>query len=336
MPNTPESISHIKVGDNEHPIDAITINGRELPGESSYLPTVSEADENKILMALEGEWRLFMPSGLYDFINGIPVGDYGDSDSESEIPGRDYLNEYLTFEVLTPGTILWTANGENASKTISYSINDGEWTSITSSDSASISVEEDDVVRFKGLNNAYGDTSTTYTGSYENYSSFSGGTATYNISGNIMSLVYGDNFIGQTTISTNNTFRALFKTNTSVISAENLVLPADTLRQSCYQAMFSRCSSLTKAPSLPATNLEVACYKSMFDYTALTTGPELPANNMKESCYEAMFDGCTELTTAPELVATHLYDYCYAYMFRGCTSLNRIRFCGVSCEKQIY
>ena len=30
MANTPESISHIKIGENEHPIDAVTVGGKTI------------------------------------------------------------------------------------------------------------------------------------------------------------------------------------------------------------------------------------------------------------------------------------------------------------------
>ena len=30
MANTPESISHIKIGQNEHPIDAVTVGGKSV------------------------------------------------------------------------------------------------------------------------------------------------------------------------------------------------------------------------------------------------------------------------------------------------------------------
>ena len=69
-----------------------------------------------------------------------------------------------------------------------------------------------------------------------------------------------------------------------------------TLADSCYNYMFSNCTSLTTAPSLPATKL---------------------AN----SCYSYMFNNCRNLTTAPSLPATTLAGFCYSYMFNGCTSI---------------
>jgi hypothetical protein len=96
---------------------------------------------------------------------------------------HDYSADYLTFRVLTPGTICWKSFG-NLSKTIEYSIDDGAWTSLTStSEGATIFVAQGNLVRFRGSNTTYATDKSTYSG-------FEGGTATYDIEGNIMSLLY--------------------------------------------------------------------------------------------------------------------------------------------------
>jgi len=47
------------------------------------------------------------------------------------------------------------------------------------------------------------------------------------------------------------------------------------------------------------------CYRYMFsDCTSLTTAPSLPATTLTDYCYYYMFKGCTSLTTAPQLPAT--------------------------------
>ena len=43
------------------------------------------------------------------------------------------------------------------------------------------------------------------------------------------------------------------------------MLPAMTLADSCYNSMFSYCTSLTQAPALPATTLANRCYYDMFN-----------------------------------------------------------------------
>ena len=201
---------------------------------------------------------------------------------------HDYSADYLTFRVLTSGTISWKSVG-SVTNTIEYSINNGEWTSITStSDGATISVAKDDLVRFRGGNTAYATSNSAYSG-------FEGGTATYDIEGNIMSLLYGDNFAESTTLTDSTyTFCSLFK-KAPVVSAENLILPATTLVNYCYRSLFSYCTTLTKAPKLPATTLAKGCYWYMFERCAITEAPVLEATTLVAECYGHMFTDCGNL-----------------------------------------
>ena len=91
------------------------------------------------------------------------------------------------------------------------------------------------------------------------------GNTTCDVKGNIMSLLFGDDFIGKTDLTGYDyAFTYLFYNNQNIIGAENLVLPATTLADGCYGGMFSNCSSLTTAPELPATVLVDGCYSYMF------------------------------------------------------------------------
>lgn len=204
------------------------------------------------------------------------------------VPAHDYSQDYLTFRVLTAGTIMWKALGSGYTRTIEYSKNDGAWASITSTSAGvTISVQADDVVRFRGTNS-------TYAGSKSNYSGFEGGTAQFDIEGNIMSLIYGDNFIGNNSLSGTYNFCSIFK-NTLVISAENLVLPTITLTNYCYRAMFSLCTTLVTPPALPATTIAQGCYWYMFEKCGISTSPDLLATTLVRECYGYMFTGCTSL-----------------------------------------
>ena len=261
----------------------------------------------------------------------------------------DFSTKPLTFNILSAGTINWTASSTKFTKTIKYKLNNGGWTPITSNTSSSapkINVVEGDKIQFKGNNTQYA-TGTSV------YNSFSGSTALFEAEGNIMSLIYGDNFKNNLAISKTYAFFGLFRGCTKLVSAENLILPATTLASNCYANMFYGCSSLTTAPALPATTLANSCYLGMFfsctslttaplilpadtlaegcywsmfnKCSSLTTAPALPATTLAKSCYRYMFQDCTSLTTAPTLPATTLADSCYQYMFYGCTSLNYIK-----------
>ena len=229
----------------------------------------------------------------------------------------DYSQEYLTIESLADNnTISFNKNGSAETKTIYWSSDKTTWNSVSTSDADTTlkTLSNNEKIYIKGSNNNYASSTTLY-----NYFS---SDAEFNISGNIMSLIYGDNFIGQTALpSVSYIFGSIFR-NSKVVDASNLILPATTLANYCYSNMFYGCTSLTAPPELPATTLQSRCYNSMFNRcTSLTAPPELPATTLANYCYNYMFYGCTSLTAAPELQATTLADHCYYCMFQGCTSL---------------
>jgi len=202
----------------------------------------------------------------------------------------NYAMDYLTFKALTSGTILWKALGTGYTKTIQYSLNGAAWVSITSDATTppSIAVSVGDKIRFKGSNSAYA-------GSKNDYSGFAGGTASYDAEGNIMSLVYGDGFLGNTGLSGTYNFCSMFK-QTKVVSAQNLVLPSLALTDYCYRAMFSLSPTLTHAPALPATTLSTGVYWYMFEGCAIESAPDLLATTLVKECYGHMFTKCTSLS----------------------------------------
>ena len=212
-------------------------------------------------------------------------------------PVHHYENDYLTFRITSAGTICWKSVGTGHTDTIEYSLNGGEWTSITAASTPTgINVVADDVIRFKGTN-------TTYAKDKSNYASFGkdtsgstdiGSTAHFVAEGNVMSLIYGDNFIGNTAMTGTYNFCSLFK-RTHIESAENLVLPSTTLTNYCYRAMFSWCTELAVAPALPATTLAQGVYWYMFEKCAITEAPELLAETLVRECYGNMFNGCSRL-----------------------------------------
>lgn len=266
-----------------------------------------------------------------------------DSEDCGYVP-RDYSQDYLTLVARTNGTIVY--GNEWPLTDIFYSRDSGA-TWIATSEKyhiISINVNIGDTVMWKG----------PVTKPYEKYTkgvgSF-GGTASFDVRGNIMSLIYGDDFINKTSLGSDNNaydFSFLFS-QTKVVNAKNLILPATTLTKDCYEFMFNECSGLTTAPFvLPAKKLTEGCYLGMFancinlttapiisattmasgscctmfsNCRSLTTAPELPATTLAVECYYAMFSECTSLTTAPQLPATTLADWCYYEMFDKCTSL---------------
>ena len=210
-------------------------------------------------------------------------------------PGHDYSKDYLTFKVLTPGTIMWRAVG-GVSKTIEYSINNGAWTSITSTaDGAAINVVQGDSVRVRGSNTTYATSKSAYS-AFGGQNAGDGGTATYSIEGNTMSLLYGDSFENAADLTNSSYhFCSMFKYS-GATSAKNMVLPALTLKQYCYRAMFSYATLLAEAPVLPALTLAKGCYYYMLQGTAIAESPELNAAALVQECYGGMFDHCGSIS----------------------------------------
>lgn len=85
-----------------------------------------------------------------------------------------------------------------------------------------------------------------------------------NIGGNVMSMLYGDDYAYVTKINYENAFTGLFSDCTNIRKVGIDLLPATTLAVNCYARMFDGCSSLTNAPKLPATTLVNGCYSGMF------------------------------------------------------------------------
>ena len=223
-----------------------------------------------------------------------------------------YENQYLTFEALADDTTFtFTPLNNNVVK---YSLNNGrtwvEGNSVQVGNGNKVLVKGELIPLIDTNNNIYG------------IGTFSS-SANFNVEGNIMSLLFGDNFTGKTDLTGYDyAFEDLFLHAYNMINAKNLVLPAKTLSKECYFSMFMNCYRLVTTPKLPATTLADSCYHHMFNNCeSLVNAPELPATTLASRCYNGMFDGCTSLTTAPELPATTLADYCYYGMFSGCTSL---------------
>ena len=216
---------------------------------------------------------------------------------------KPFEEQYFTFEALEAGTFTLGVSAN-------YSLDGGRtWTTLAAN-TATPTIQAGDKILWRRTATRVNSTFTA--------------TGDFNVYGNSMSLLYGDDFATKVSFSNTYIFAQLFNNNEKLISAENLVLPATTLTQGCYNAMFCNCTNLTTAPELPATTLASSSYQNMFyGCTSLTTAPELPATTLASSSYQNMFYGCTSLTTAPELYATTLGTSCCQCMFYGCKSLEK-------------
>ncbi|MBO7628834.1 MAG: hypothetical protein J6S87_02670, partial [Bacteroidales bacterium] len=230
----------------------------------------------------------------------------------------------LTIKATQTGTTTITYN---LSKTIQYNLNGSGWQNLNNTiNSGNISLNQNDVVFFRGnsSNNNYPQPSGSPVMAFDQ---------DCDVFGDMMSLlcsVSGDEYTIQHSLNNKtNVFKGFFAGNThiNIPADKDLLLPATTLTTSCYEAMFSGCTGLTKAPVLGSpTTLAASCYKQMFKDSGLTTAPSgimdpnvttIPAS----ACY-LMFKDCKALTTGPSsIAATSLGTNACQEMFSGCDHL---------------
>lgn len=226
---------------------------------------------------------------IYRWYN-MPITSYYVCD---ECDSQAYENQYLTLVARGSGAFKKVGHSE----TFQYSTDKGStWINATSA--TSISVNNGSRVMFKGNLTPI---DIDYATSGEGVGWFSASTQ-FEAEGNPMSLLFGDNFRGQTSlVGKKCAFAGLFGWR-GLVGIDNLKLVATTLEKYCYMSMFIGCTSLTSVPS-----------------------DLLPTTTLAFGCYSAMFYGCTSLTTAPNLLATTLVQDCYGQMFQDCSSLNYVK-----------
>jgi hypothetical protein len=131
----------------------------------------------------------------------------------------------------------------------------------------------------------------------------SGTTGLFICLGNIMSLLYGDDFEDKTTIPSVGCFYRLFYNCRGLLTAPEL--PATTLTEYCYSWMFASCDGM-----IPDADLE-----SIPEFPI--TSPKLPATTLTDYCYSYMF-ASTPLNRitmlATDISASDCLDFWVAYL----------------------
>ena len=275
---------------------------------------------------------------------------------------KPFNPEYFTLEAINDCIFTISINSgvtTNEVQDISYSTDNGEtWTTTPNVSGQVVTITTPQIaagnkVLVKGNANALarttGTTSTSTTGATG--ATQIGSTGEFNVRGNIMSLLYNDDFADKETLpNAPYSFTRLFYANPNIISAENLFLPASETTVDCYNRMFSACvnliappkilyatkvsengysgmfygcTKLEKAPEFNTAHMATnACAYMFYSCRSLTTAPELPATTLEKNCYESMFEGCSELVVPPSILpAEELAEYCYKNMFCLCVKL---------------
>ena len=218
------------------------------------------------------------------------------------------IKDYLRTVARGSGTITLTIGSAVTTSDLSYvaySLDSGStWTTVNNVDdtaiTASTNVSNGDVVYWKGSGLRTANGSAQYNG--VRCTTILSSTASFDVEGNAMSLLFGDNFENQEFDSASTYhLSSLFYSATTLVNASGMTLPATTVYENDYNDMFNNCSGLISAPSA------------------------LSATTIGASSYKRMFQNCTSLTIAPELPIPTLTSQCYAYMFAGCRSLRYIK-----------
>ncbi len=211
------------------------------------------------------------------------------------------VKDYLAFEAIESGTFTLTIPSglaTSALEYVRYSTDGGAtWETIKNVDSQQVvittpTIAAGDKVLWRGKGSKYANN----TSAYSNFSS----TGKYNVSGNIMSLLHDSSFEDKVAFTQTDVFVYLFK-NGKIVSAADLLLPATTLTESCYNFMFNACTEMTNGPA------------------------ELPATTPKAYCYQRMFNYCPKMESAPVIQLQTLITACCNYMFANCGKLAYVK-----------
>lgn len=296
---TPYCTGYDKYVDVDHQVSYDSGSTWETTATTSTLVEKNSEDCGYVPPTPIYEWRNITPTSDP---NTYICNDCGDVPPTPPTPSGD-SRQYLTFRP-NGDTEFWFSyeDSENYNM-ISYSLNSGSSWTVVDHNQHTVTVHSGETIMWRGyaMNPSNG------------IGQFNSSGDTWEVEGNIMSLLYFDNFSGQTSLSSYgiNVFRRLFGNCWGLISAENLILPATTLVQGCYWSMFLNCSSLTTAPQLPATTLTSCCYQEMFhDCTSLTTAPTLSATTLQYQSYLDMFQGCSSLNSITCLATDVSADFC--------------------------
>ena len=161
---------------------------------------------------------------------------------------RDYSKEYFTIEALESGSVGLSMPLTYTS--YSYRVNGGSWVEAT--ETVVLDVAQNDKIEISCVSESFAD--------FENVSSLFSVTNQFNVYGNTMSLIYGDEFEGQEDLGGHTgALSFLLLGCSTLVNAIDLILPANTLSEYCYVGMFYGCTSLVSSPELPATALADSC-----------------------------------------------------------------------------
>lgn len=201
-----------------------------------------------------------------------------------------FSKQYLRTIALEDGIIsfnIWQTMDTDLIESISYSLDNGNtWHTYDNEDNKSnnfvisVGVSAGDKILWKGIG--------TQTGFYDGtdyYGSFFSSTCYMNVDGNVMSLLYGDDFVDENNLNYNGQFAYLFcdkngYDSTSIMHAGNLYLPYTIQGKNYFNSIFKNTNPITK-PILLHTNFEGITYTKELPKQFEKWQPTLEVDNDK-------------------------------------------------------
>ena len=237
------------------------------------------------------------------------------------------IKDYFCFTALEDSAVTWSTVAYNNDTTydgeinLQYSTDGKTWTDWNNAiESRRISLNKGSKLYVKGVNNTLSYRSSKYF-LFDSYEIGLGNTGALKVSGNIMSLIYGEDFEDKTVIASKFCFGKLFR-EANFISEIDLKLPATTLSASCYFQLLSMTYDVKKIKmTLPAVELVKNCYTQMLDVSVTNEQIEIDVTILAENiptnvtCMADMFGHDSEYNTMSGTIHkkknTVLPDNCY-------------------------
>lgn len=200
--------------------------------------------------------------------------------------------DWLTMTILSGGTIMFGHHGgypegptpDAFYGAIEYKVNDGSWTTLCSSSQTNyFTVQANDVVKLRGdakIISQYPSFGTCYYSlpdeDWDGFmNNFSGSTASFNLSGNILSMEYGSGFTGQTVSHLGWEGYGYLFASTNVIDARDMEV--STLIN--LIGLFQNCTGLTFSPTVKRNDFMFEGCSSLSYIKCLEEGTSLVASN---------------------------------------------------------
>lgn len=243
---------------------------------------------------------------------------------EEDEPGPEpepTIKDYLCFTALENSAITWSTEGTSGSTydeeiNLQYSADGKKWTNWNSGLLLRrITLNKGSKLYVRGVNNTLSYSSTKYF-LFDNTTPYFANKGSMKVTGNPMSLIYGEDFEDKTVISERYCFSRIFREATCIKEVD-LKLPATTLSESCYSQMFGLNLYVEKIKvTLPAIELVKNCYNQMFSVDGEHTEIDvtiLAEDTSAANCMYKMF-GPEEIDVSGTIYKkrnTVLPDNCY-------------------------